>query len=71
MIQVNFSGLILGKTIFGDIDDSGMADMEIVLMVDRDTQPALIDFLDTCIDHEPTELDKFVIMLDRDDDKGS
>ncbi len=70
MIRVNFSGLILGKTVFTeDIAESGMADMEIVLMVDRDTQPALVEFLNTCIDHEPTELDKFIIMLDRDEDE--
>ncbi len=69
MIQVNFSGLILGKTGFGDIDDSGMADMEIVLMVTQESQPALVEFLDTCIDYEPqNELDKFVIMLDREDE---
>jgi hypothetical protein len=68
MIQVNFSGLILGKTVYGDIDDSGVTDMEIVLMVDRDTQSALVDFLDTCIEYEPqNELDKFIIMLDRDE----
>ena len=69
MIQVNFSGLILGKTVHEDFSNSGMADMEIVLMVDRDTQAALVDFLDTCIDHEPTALDKFIIMLDRDEDE--
>ncbi len=69
MIQVNFSGLILSKKLFGDIDDSGMADMEIVLMVNQESLPALVKFLDTCIEYEPQdELDKFVIMLDREDE---
>jgi hypothetical protein len=71
MIQVNFSGLILSKKVFGDIDGSGMADMQIVLMVTQESQPALLEFLDTCIDYEPQDkLDKFIIMLDREDENG-
>ena len=69
MIQVNFSGLILSQAVFGEIDDSGMVDMQIVLMVDKDSHGKLVDFLDNCIEYEPqNELDKFVIMLDRDEE---
>jgi len=46
-----------------------MNDLPTKDMVDRDKHAEFIDFLDTCIDHEPTELDRFILMLDRDEDE--